>query len=78
MNCEVKGSKWNKEMYMGLPNREPYYVVLINEELSQIPFIDAHEEEGWQVGWDRKVPGEQKEEEEDEFPRKCIMCSNGK
>lgn len=47
MRCEVKGSKWNTEMYMGLPdNREHYYVILINGELSQIPFTDAHEEEG--------------------------------
>ncbi|GFH56310.1 hypothetical protein CTEN210_12786 [Chaetoceros tenuissimus] len=77
MKCEVKGSKWNKEMYMGLPdNRKPYYVVLINGEISQIPFTDAHDEGGWQVGWDRKGPVEQKDEEGDEFPRKCIMCSN--
>eukprot|EP00584_Thalassiosira_punctigera_P011522 CAMPEP_0172569612 /NCGR_PEP_ID=MMETSP1067-20121228/124226_1 /TAXON_ID=265564 ORGANISM="Thalassiosira punctigera, Strain Tpunct2005C2" /NCGR_SAMPLE_ID=MMETSP1067 /ASSEMBLY_ACC=CAM_ASM_000444 /LENGTH=267 /DNA_ID=CAMNT_0013361481 /DNA_START=41 /DNA_END=841 /DNA_ORIENTATION=+ len=66
MHCTVLGSRWKKDDFGGFPgmespyvdNREPVYVILITEELSQIGLMDAHmgEEGGWRVvGWDSNV-----------------------
>lgn len=53
MKCEVRGSRWvHEQVYPGMTpmsamGKEPYYVVNINGELSQIAWTSAHEESGW-------------------------------
>ena len=53
MLCEVRGSYWQHEnLYPGMKpmnalGKEPMYVIIINGELSQIPWTSAHEEGGW-------------------------------
>ena len=55
MKCQVAGSRWSEERpFPGgksyyADDREPFYVILINGELSQIELTSAHEEAGWQV-----------------------------
>lgn len=62
MKCEVRGSRWTYEKtYPGMKpcnafGKEPVYVVRINGVLSQIRWMDAHEEAGWKRGWDVPPP----------------------
>jgi hypothetical protein len=56
MKCEVRGSRMiNDDQGRGI-TKCPMYVILINGELSQIPWTSAHEESGWWRGWDVPPP----------------------
>ena len=56
MKCEVRGSRMVKEEQGRGIDKVPMYVVLINGELTQIPWTSAHEESGWWRGWDVPPP----------------------
>ena len=53
MKGQVRGSRWVHEttypgmIPMNAMGKEPFYVVRINGELSQIAWTSAHEEAGW-------------------------------
>ena len=53
MRIEVLGSRWKIEF-----DTSPVYVVRFKDqtELTQIELTSAHEEGGWQVGWDVPPP----------------------
>ena len=54
MRIEVRGSRWKLEF----GDRSPVYIVKFRgqDELTQIELTSAHEEGGWQVGWDVPPP----------------------
>ncbi|KAL9179341.1 hypothetical protein ACHAXT_008631 [Thalassiosira profunda] len=59
MNATVVGSRWKKDGF-DLPGmtsywadgREPHYVILMHDELSEIGFFDAHPNDGEEGGWE--------------------------
>ncbi|KAL7575013.1 hypothetical protein ACA910_010829 [Epithemia clementina (nom. ined.)] len=54
MRVEVRGSRWKIEF----GDKSPVYIVRFKDstELSQIELTSAHEDGGWNVGWDVPPP----------------------
>lgn len=54
MRLQVRGSRWQIEC----GDKSPVYIVKFqnSNELSQVEVTSAHEEGGWQVGWDVPPP----------------------